>query len=144
MENTLESTVVFSLNSDKGKEFEQIATRLGKQMSDSVPDSRGYDVWISKDNKEGFIRQRYGDSKNMINYFNNVLKKNIPDLQKTGHVTHNYLFGTNDNEVIKSSKLFGNVDTEVTKTADMIKNGGIKPSAYDRRIVTLDSKYKKI
>ncbi|MGV8086381.1 MAG: hypothetical protein ACP5N1_02000 [Candidatus Woesearchaeota archaeon] len=142
MENTLESTIVFSLGKDKEKDFETITTKLGKQMSDSVPNSRGYDVWINKERNEGYIRQRSGDSKSMINYLSNVLKKNIPELQKTGRVTHNYLFGTSDKEVMNSAKLFGNMNTESTKTAEMITNGGIKPSTYDRHFVSIADQHK--
>ena len=67
----------------------------------------------------------------------------MSDLQKTGRVTHNYLFGTSDKDVITSAKLFGSLDTEVNKTPDMIKNGGIKPTTYDRHIVSINDSYKK-
>ena len=102
---------------------------MGKDLSNSASDSKGYDVWLTKDGNKGFIRQKSKDSKGMINYLDNVLKKNIPVLQGTGHVTHNYLFGTFDKDVIRS--------------AEMVTGGSIKPTMYDRHIVSINGKYNR-
>jgi len=122
MEKTLESTIVVNLKTGKDAEFEKVANQIGSQVAESVQNSQGYDVFIttSRDGSKGWIRQKAGDSDSIINYFKKALMKNLPDLQRTGQVTHSYLFGTNDINIKDSSE----------------QATGIKPTTYDRHIIS--------